>query len=90
MPRLLCGAGGVIDDVLSNCQEVDCNHSEPHGLMYNDKLSDFSEQLCSPQDYPVFIGSEKFLSGIISFSSYSWLSSVHASLLFSSKTLKIK
>ena len=32
---------------------MDCNHLEAHGLMYNDKSSDYSEQLCSLQDYPV-------------------------------------
>ena len=52
VPRLLCGAGSVIVDVLS-CREMYCYHLEAHGLMYNDKLSDYSEQLCSPQDYPV-------------------------------------
>ena len=34
-------------------KKVDCNYLEAHGLMYNDKPSDYSEQLCSPQNYPV-------------------------------------
>ena len=52
VPRLLCGTQSVIFDVLC-CQEVDCNHLEAHGLMYNDKSSDYSEQLCSPRNYSV-------------------------------------
>ena len=50
VPRLLCGAGSVIVDILS-CQDVDCNQFEAHSLMYNDKSSDYSEQ--PPQDYHV-------------------------------------
>ena len=50
VPRLLCGAGSVIVDILS-CQDVDWIHFEAHSLMYNDKSSDYSEQ--PPQDYHV-------------------------------------
>ena len=88
--------------------------------MYNDKSSDYSEQLCSPQDYPVSdkevinmnckdpslkievtdLSLYNLLPLIFSltlyiiimlniFSSYYWSSSVHVSILFSSKTLKM-